>query len=135
MECNCLIGIQHLDAKVEYIYVNWDGDMDHVGKNLFTHFTTRNKVLDLIWTGSRQALDAPDFMADEVFHAPKMVKTLYDFFAIKDPKYKIDYYYLFTADNSWALYDPIIEKVRPLFTYFHPSPYLPSFVDIPERTP
>jgi hypothetical protein len=123
-EINCLVGIQYMDQRVEYIYVNWDGDIRGVGRVLHTHYRQREKVLDLIMTGSRQGLESDDITPDmETYKEAKVVKNEKEYFGITHPQYPIHYYYLFTLDSTWIVYDPVDDNeehinTRALFTYF-----------------
>ena len=127
-EINCLVGIQHMDQRVEYIYVNWNGNIGGVGRVLHTHYRQREKVLELIMTGSRQGLESDDITPDmETYKAAKVVKTDKEYFGITHPQYPIKYYYLFTLDASWVVYEPVNDNMdyneehinaRALFIYF-----------------
>jgi len=126
-EINCLVGIQHMDHRVEYIYVNWNGNIDGVGRVLHTHYRQREKVLELIMTGSRQELESDDITPDmEIYKTAKVVKMDNEYFGITHPQYPIHYYYLFTLDATWVVYDPLTnvnnngDSIQPsvLFTYF-----------------
>lgn len=123
-EINCLVGIQYMDQRVEYIYVNWNGDIYGVGHVLHTHYRSREKVIDLIMTGSRQGLESDDITPDmETYKAAKVVQNDKAYFGITHPQYPINYYYLFTLDSTWTVHDPAtadIDSVKPvaLFTYF-----------------
>ena len=117
MEINCLVGIQYLDQRVEYIYVNWDGHIDGVGWVLHQHYQQREKVRELIQAGSRQGLQGPDDITDFDKHKPaKVVKDHIEFFEITHPTYPIKYYYLFTMDSTWIVNDRF--KTEALFLRF-----------------
>jgi len=127
-EINCLVGIQYMDQRVEYIYVNWDGDIRGVGRVLHTHYRQREKVLELIMTGSRQGLESDDITPDmETYKAAKVVQNDKAYFGITHPQYPINYYYLFTLDSTWIVYEPVDDNeehinTRALFTYFGAFP-------------
>lgn len=134
-EISCLIGIQHMDQRVEYIYVNWDGDIHGVGRVLHSHFTTsREKVAELIMTGSRQGLHRDDIDSDgtvlsdmEIYKEAKVAKDSHAYFHITHPEYPISFYYLFTLDATWTVFertetvgeDDVVTPVA-LFTNFGP---------------
>lgn len=91
-----LIGIQHIDGRVEYITVLF-GVSD---ATLCTHLTTRVKVLELIKSGSRDSIEEIeelDIIPDDCF-AAEVVDDYKLFLKIKNHKH-----YLFTADNTWTL--------------------------------
>lgn len=116
-EINCLIGIEHMDERVEYIYVNWNGHLEGVGRVLHHHFQKRENVLELIWTGSRQGLEGADLTPDTSnYKEAKVVANYKEFFEITDPRYPIKYYYVFTRDSSWAVNDRF--QTKALFTCF-----------------
>jgi len=123
-EINCLIGIQHMDQRIEYIYVNWDGDIHGVGRILHTQYQQREQVLELIMTGSRQSLTYYDLQEDgsllSDMHKPaNVIENDMAYFEITHPTYPIDYYYLYTLDATWLVYDPP-QRPCALFTYFGP---------------
>ena len=106
MDSTCIIGIQHaIGWYIEYITVHWNGR--DVGEVLHQHYQSRNHVAELIQGGSRPFLEGPDDILDEPGEPSKRVRTHQDFFQIKehDPQY----YYLFTADNSWVIYSTHVE--------------------------
>jgi len=100
MDSTCLVGIQHTDGQVEYISVAWNGC--GVGKVLYQHYNTREKVVELIHQGSRPFLEDPDEIVDEDMGPPEIVPTYQNFFRVV--KGAPQYYYVFTTDNSWVVY-------------------------------
>lgn len=115
MDSTCLVGIQHTDGQVEYISVAWNGR--GVGKVLYQHYNTREKVVELIHQGSRPFLEHPDEIVEEVMKPPEIVPTYQAFFRVttRTP----EYYYVFTTDNSWVVYSnhyqPPIQTARWLY--------------------
>ena len=111
-EINCLVGVEHADERVEYIYVNWNGHLEGVGSVLDRHFQKRENVLELIRTGSRQGLESEDLTPDmEVYKEAKVIANYKEFFEITHPKYPIKYYYIFTRDNSWVVHNRFEAKM------------------------
>lgn len=126
-EINCLIGIQHMDQRVEYIYVNWNGDISGVGRVLHTHYQQRERVRELIMAGSRQGLESDAIVEGEIltdmhtYKPSKIAENDMAYFEITHPQYPIKYYYLFTLDASWVVYDHSKSPCAlfsALFTYF-----------------
>ena len=105
MDAACVVGIQHVFGQIEYITIDWDGQ--GVEDVLRTHYLSREKVLDLIRSGSRPFLDGPDDIMEEIGDSPKLVRTHQDFFQIKIDN--LQYYYLFTTDNNWVSYSRTFE--------------------------
>ena len=102
MDSTCLIGIQNIFGQIEYIAVTSDGE--GVGKVLHEQYKTRPAVAALIRGGSRPFLEGPGDILneDDIQESSKMVRTHQDFFAIQMKN--LQYYYLFTTDNSWIIY-------------------------------
>ena len=54
MSTNASIAVQHADGSYDQIYLHWDGDK--AGKTLRTHYTTQEKVEQLIALGDLSSL-------------------------------------------------------------------------------
>ena len=90
-----LIGIQHIDGRVEYITVLF-GVSD---STLCTHLNTRDKVLEFIKLGSRDSFEEiEEFNLRNEYIPAEVIDDYKLFLKIKNHKH-----YLFTADNSWTL--------------------------------
>lgn len=102
MDSTCLIGIQNIFGQIEYIAVTSNGE--GVGRVLHEKYKTRPLVASLIRGGSRPFLDGPDDILDDsdIEEPSRVVRTHQDFFALQ--RKNLQYYYLFTNDNSWIIY-------------------------------
>ena len=56
MSTHSQIGIKNLDGSIETIYCHWDGHVFTNGKTLVNHYTTEDKVRELISLGSLSSL-------------------------------------------------------------------------------
>lgn len=115
---SCLVGIQYLDDRVEYIYVNWEGHVKGVGSVLHNYYRKREAVLGLIMTGSRNGLHPQDLTEDgetlpdmDVYKSAKVCSNEKEYFEMTHAKYPIRFYYLFTADSTWTVHSPFGEDI------------------------
>lgn len=127
MSTHSLIGVQHQDGTVSYVYCHWDGHTETNGRTLHEHYQDRAKVLELITLGNlsdfRENLfpdpSRPHSMGsnDErqdgvcVFHyrdggrdwessAPGKARNCEEFFAYRH-QCRAEYCYLLTTEFGW----------------------------------
>lgn len=56
MSTNAAIGIENEDGTITAITLHWDGYVDHAGMILTTHYTTEDKVRDLLSGGELSSI-------------------------------------------------------------------------------
>ena len=106
MGTNCLVGIQHKDGRVEYIFIQWDGYIKGVGSALFKYFKTRDEICNLMKWGFRLTLEesCTSIDTDKDKYEESMWAENYQDFFTKSIGYP-EYYYIFTLENVWVVYD------------------------------
>ena len=57
MSTNSTISIENEDGSIKQVYCHWDGDVNGVGKMLKLHYTTVEKVNELITLGDISSLE------------------------------------------------------------------------------
>lgn len=115
---SALIGIQYFDGRVEYIVCKYDGY--EVRDVLHKHYMRRAQVLELIRMGNvecKECVESIDHnILREEYIPAKVVANYSDFYDVD----QYPYYYLFTTDNSWTVYnntDESSNKPSVLFYY------------------
>lgn len=78
MSTRSLIGILNSDGTVNYIYCNWDGYIEHVGKILIKHYKTEDHIRKLIALGDLSSLHERKLLAI------RDLSSLQEFFAEED---------------------------------------------------
>lgn len=99
------IGILNQDGTVNYIYCHYDGYIDYNGKTLNEHYTTEDKVRELIDLGNLSALM---YSIEEcvAYHRDKgetkcEVRTCS--YVDYTKEYFEEYIYLFTPGQGWEV--------------------------------
>ena len=94
------------------VYCHYDGYVSDVGKHLYNHYKTKQKVLDLISGGNMSSID--DNLTDCVYYSdceynheweynkPICFKSLEKYMS---DNVWISYIYVFGSDNVWRLYN------------------------------
>lgn len=112
------IGIMLPDESVLSVYHHWDGYPEWLGRILTTHYSSREKVTELIdggdmsscWTTMRWTKESaqdvekygPQYYSDRQDRVcePRLDANKYDYLADGE-----EYAYLYTLDGEWICYD------------------------------
>jgi hypothetical protein len=98
MATRSYIGKRLEDGKIQYVYCHFDGYPSHNGTLLTEHYSTEDKVNDLLDLGDMRSLESH----------PSECKTYGEGYRIDDGDGFFDgnvsYYYLF-ENNEWECFD------------------------------
>lgn len=105
MSTNCTIAIQHNDGSVTGILVHWDGGLWHAGPILYHHYSTEEKVRELLALGHLSSIDVDIDSSvaygrdrgesnQQAIHSASWIEFL--------SKYEREYNYIFD-DNEWIV--------------------------------
>ena len=104
MATRSYIGKRLDDGKIQYVYCHFDGYPSHNGAILTEHYTTEDKIIDLLNLGHMSQLDS------EVSHC----KAYGEEYSVGDMEDFLDgnvsYYYLF-ENNEWLCFDYTGEQI------------------------
>jgi hypothetical protein len=99
------IGILNQDGTVNYIYCHYDGYIDYNGKTLNEHYTTEDKVRELIDLGNLSALmySIEDCVAYHRDKGETKREARTCSYVDYTKEYFEEYVYLFTPGHGWEV--------------------------------
>ena len=123
MGTKCSIGKEQKDGSVRYIYCDFDGYVDGVGKILNTYYTSPDVLDQLLGLGNIISLRAklvPTSSRESDYHATvpyeggpylnEPYSSTEEYFKHVNPEVSfVDFRYLFTRDNKWVVKNESIQ--------------------------
>jgi hypothetical protein len=98
MGTRSVVGIENDDGTVTYIYVHFDGYIEHIGTVLVNHYSTLERVQKLMKLGNCSSIDL-NGVPKPYGEPAKTASSAYDF--VNDNYYKhIEYFYLFVSGEN-----------------------------------
>jgi len=103
MSTRSRIGIEHSDGKITSVYCHHDGYLSDVGKTLYNHYNTEDRILELLTHGDMSSLG--DTIESCEFYGNPADAALTHYTESQFREYAEEYNYLFRNGEWFWFYD------------------------------